>query len=90
MKNGTFRIVLRHHLKNTYYDGAGGWVANPSRALNFTNAIRALHYCALNRLQAEVSAVLARKADANPQSPIDMPTEPGMLSPDQFGRRNYE
>jgi hypothetical protein len=66
------RIVLRHQQKAVYLQAPNSWVKDPSQARDFLNAIRALHYCVLHSLQADVVAVLDSKsmprADSGPDS----------------------
>ena len=84
----TMRIVLRHQQRPVYFGGAGTWVKDPGRALDFVNAIRALHYCVLNRLQAEVVPILEPASPDAEQPQRQFP--PVALALDGLGRRTSE
>ena len=60
------RIVLRHQHKPLYLGASGRWVDDPHAALAFANAIRALHYCVLNHLQAEVVPIVENRKRKTP------------------------
>ena len=52
------RIVLKHLNTALYMQGANAWVRSPHEAQSFLNPMRALQFCVLHNLPAEIVTVL--------------------------------